>query len=53
MATLDLKREDFAKSIDMAPQIKPHRHTYLHEEKYRELAKKVLYEDEVLKRVFD
>lgn len=42
-----------AKAIDMAPQIKPHRHTYLHEEKYRELAKKVLYEDEVLKRVFD
>lgn len=53
VATLDLKREDFAKAIDMAPQIKPHRHTYLHEEKYRELAKKVLYEDEVLKRVFD
>ena len=53
VATLDLKREDFAKAIDMAPQIKPHRHTYLQEEKYRELAKKVLYEDEVLKRVFD
>ena len=53
VATLDLKREDFAKAIDMAPQIKPHRHTYLHEEKYRELAKKVLYEDEILKRVFD
>ena len=53
VATLDLKREDFAKAIDMAPQIKPHRHTYLHEENYRELAKKVLYEDEVLKRVFD
>ena len=53
VATLDLKREDFENAIDMAPQIKPHRHTYLHEEKYRELAKKVLYEDEVLKRVFD
>lgn len=49
---LDLKREDFEKAIDMAPQIKPHRHTYLHEKKYRELAKKVLWEDEVLKKVF-
>ena len=38
VATLDLKREDFENAIDMAPQIKPHRHTYLHEEKYRELA---------------
>ncbi|MBR1866140.1 MAG: iron-containing alcohol dehydrogenase family protein [Lachnospiraceae bacterium] len=50
--TLDLNREDYEKAIDMAPSIKPHRHTYLHEEKYRELAKEILWEDEVLKRVF-
>lgn len=52
VATLGLSREDYAKAIDMAPSIKPHRHVYLHEEKYRDMAKKVLYEDAVLKRVF-
>lgn len=53
VSTLDLNRDDYEKAIDMAPSIKPHRHTYLHEEQYRELAKKILREDEVLKRVFD
>lgn len=52
VATLSLNREDYEKAIDMAPSIKPHRHTYLHEEKYRELAKEILREDETLKRVF-
>lgn len=52
IATLNLNREDYLKAIDLAPSIKPHRHTYLHEEKYRELAKKILMEDEVLLRVF-
>ena len=52
VSTLGLKREDYARAIDIAPSIKPHRHTYLHKKKYRELAKKVLYEDEVLKKVF-
>ena len=47
---LDIK--DYEKAIDMAPSIKPHRHTYLHEKEYRDLAKKVLYEDERLKKVF-
>lgn len=28
-------------TIDLAPSIKPFRHTYLHEKKYRELAKKL------------
>lgn len=49
--TLDLKREDYERAIDLAPSIKPYRHTYLHEEKYRELAKQLLREDEVLKRI--
>ena len=48
-ATLDLQAADFANAIDMAPSIKPHRHTYLHEEKYRELAKALLTSDEKLK----
>lgn len=52
VSTLDINIEDYEKAIDMAPSIKPHRHTYLHEKKYRDIAKKVLYEDEVLKKVF-
>ena len=51
METLNLKRSDFEAAIDMAPSIKPYRHTYLHEEKYRELAKRLLVEDEVLNRI--
>lgn len=43
--TLKMEKQAFAQAIDMAPDIKPGRHTYLHEEKYRELAKKLLYED--------
>ena len=52
VSTLNLNRDDYMRAIDMAPEIKPHRHTYLHEEQYRELAKKILCEDDVLKRVF-
>ncbi len=52
VSTLDLKRTDYEHAIDIAPSIKPHRYTYLHEEKYREMAKEVLYEDEILKKVF-
>lgn len=50
-ATLGMKRADFLEAIDMAPSIKPHRHTYLHEEQYREAAKKLVMEDEVLQKV--
>ncbi len=53
VATLHMKKADFLKAIDMAPTIKPHRHTYLHEEKYREAAKKLVLEDEVLSRVLE
>lgn len=49
--TLKMKRLDFETAIDMAPEIKPHRHTYLHEEEYRQEAKRLLHEDEQLKRV--
>jgi len=51
VATLGMKQSDFLKAIDMAPSIKPHRYTYLHEEKYREAAKKLVLEDEILKKV--
>lgn len=50
--TLNLKVEDYIKAIDLAPSIKPFRHTYLHEEKYRELAKSLLTTDETLRRIF-
>lgn len=49
--TLNLKREEYLAAIDMAPSMKPHRHTYLHEEKYRDLAKHILLEDEILREV--
>ncbi len=50
-ATLKMRKEDFIKAIDMAPSIKPYRHTYLHEEKYREAAKQLVREDAVLNKV--
>lgn len=50
--TLDLNRADYEKAVDMAPSIKPFRHTYLHEENYRSLAKQLLREDPVLKDLF-
>uniref|UniRef100_UPI004057C843 iron-containing alcohol dehydrogenase family protein n=1 Tax=Acetatifactor sp. TaxID=1872090 RepID=UPI004057C843 len=51
VATLGMKRSDFIEAIEMAPSMKPHRYTYLHEEKYREAAKKLVMEDEVLAKV--
>ncbi len=53
VATLDLNRRDYEAAIDLAPSIKPHRHVYLHEEKYRDLAKDILWNDQRLKQVFD
>lgn len=50
--TLKLCRAEYETAIDLAPSIKPHRHTYLHEEPYRKLAKQMLAEDEVLRRIF-
>lgn len=50
-ATLKMRKEDFIKAIDMAPSIKPYRHTYLHEEKYREVAKQLVREDAILCKV--
>lgn len=51
VGTLGMKREDFASAIDLAPSIKPHRHTYLHEEQYRNEAKRLLREDEILSKI--
>lgn len=49
--TLGMTKEDFRHAIDLAPSIKPYRHTYLHEEQYRETAKRLLEEDEILSRI--
>lgn len=50
--TLNLDVNEYLKAIDIAPSIKPFRHTYLHEEKYRDMAKGVLTTDAKLKEVF-
>ena len=49
--TLQMTKADFIKAIDMAPSVKPYRYTYLHEEKYRELAKQIVIKDPVLAQV--
>lgn len=49
--TLDLRRADYEKAIELAPSIKPNRYTFIHEEKYRKAAIKLLSEDEKLKRI--
>lgn len=51
VATLGMKKADLCRAIDLAPSIKPYRHTYLHEERYREAAKRVVAEDAVLDRI--
>lgn len=52
VATLNLCREDYMAAVDMAPSIKPNRHTFIHEERYREHAKKILIEDPIFQKIF-
>ena len=49
--TLEMRHVDFEQAIDLAPSIKPFRHTYLHEQEYRDRAKAVLATDEKLKEI--
>lgn len=51
--TLGLHITDYEQAIDLAPSIKPFRHTYLHEEAYRIRAKELLHNDNTLKRIFN
>jgi len=51
--TLSLHKEEYRKAIDLAPSIKPNRYTFLHEEAYREKAKRLLDEDEILRDIFE
>ena len=46
-----MKKVDFEKAIDLAPEIKPNRHVFIHECEYREEAKKILHEDKILKDI--
>ena len=46
--TVGMRRADFIKAIEKAPSVKPFRHTYLHEEKYRTKAIEVLNTDKKL-----
>lgn len=49
--TLNMRKEDFRKAIDLAPSIKPNRYTYIHVEENRILAKKIIEEDEILNEI--
>ena len=48
---LDLKKKDYMDAIDDAPSVKPFRHVYLHEEKYRNKAKEMIVSDEILREI--
>lgn len=50
--SLHLNMEEYMAAIDLAPTIKPFRHTYLHEERYRNLAKEILTSDDMLRTIF-
>jgi glycerol-1-phosphate dehydrogenase [NAD(P)+] len=50
--TLNLDVNEYLAAIDFAPSIKPFRHTYLHEEKYRRAAKEILLSDDTLRGIF-
>lgn len=50
--TLNLDVNEYLDAIDKAPSMKPFRHTFLHEEKYRTMAKELLVTDEHLRKVF-
>lgn len=51
VADIGLKAADLEQAIETAPGIKPNRYTFIHIPEYREKAKKLLYEDEVLKKI--
>lgn len=50
--SLHINASDYMDAIEYAPNIKPFRHTYLHEEAYREKAKNIIMTDDILRKVF-
>lgn len=51
VATLGMEAEAFEKAIDIAPSIKPNRHTFIHVEANRNRAKELLRSNEILKKI--
>lgn len=49
--SLKIKREDFINAIDLAPSIKPHRHTIIHIEENRKKIKDLLLNDSTLNNI--
>ena len=49
--TLKLVKEEYMEAIHIAPQIKPNRYTYLHEEKFRRNAQRFVQTDQLLKSI--
>lgn len=49
--TLGMKKSDFERAIQEAPMVKLNRCTYIHQPEYRDLAIRLLYEDEILKDI--
>jgi glycerol-1-phosphate dehydrogenase [NAD(P)+] len=50
---LKMKASDFERAIDIAPTIKPHRYTTIHQRENRVRAKVLLREDPVLREILD
>ncbi|MFW2487314.1 iron-containing alcohol dehydrogenase family protein [Clostridium chromiireducens] len=46
--TLNMRKDDFKRAIDIASSMKPNRYTYIHIEENRILAKKIVDTDEIL-----
>lgn len=46
--SLNILKKDFQMAIDFAPSIKPNRFTFIHNDKMREKAKELIYEDQIL-----
>lgn len=51
VSTLKMKKEDFIKAVEIAPSIKPNRYTFIHIAKNRDLAIKIINEDEMLNNI--
>lgn len=49
--TLEMKKADFVKAVEIAPSIKPNRYTYIHVEENIKIAKKIIEEDEILNKI--
>lgn len=51
VAQLGMRKSDYEKAIELAPSIKPYRYTFIHQDEYRNAAKKLLSEDRILNEV--